>query len=100
VKDFAGHITGFDSPAVPGRRDSIQLADFAFSTSEKFTFKENANKQKGVLTITEGAMRASLTLFGQFVAAGFHLATNYAGGTAITYSEPSTEHVPQLTAHG
>jgi hypothetical protein len=47
---------------------------------------ENAAKTSGTLTITSGSLKATVTLLGQYVAAGFHLASDGAGGTAITYA--------------
>ena len=55
-------------------------------TTEKLAY--NAGKGKGTLTITDGSLKATVTLFGQYVAAGFHLAKDSAGGTVITYSTP------------
>ena len=40
----------------------------------------------GTLTVTEGAMKATVTLFGQYVAAGFQTITDGAVGSVISYS--------------
>jgi hypothetical protein len=50
------------------------------------------------LTIIDGTLNASVTLFGQYLAAGFHSVTDYAGGTAITYSAV-TSHVELMGSH-
>jgi hypothetical protein len=57
----------------------IDLTNFTFGASLKHFFIENKAKTKGVLTITDGTLRASVTLFGQYVAAGFHFAKDGAG---------------------
>jgi hypothetical protein len=96
VAGFSGQISGFNDPGSFGGQDSIELANFAFSSSETISFKENAGKMKGTLTITDGVLHANLTLFGQYIAAGFRFASNHAGGTAITYTQPPSGQVPQL----
>jgi len=65
--------------------DAINLTNFKFSVAEKLSFVENAKKTGGLLTITDGALKATVTLFGQYMATGFHLSAHGAG-TAITYS--------------
>jgi hypothetical protein len=52
-----------------------------------------------VLTITDGTSVIAVTLFGQYVAAGFHAAANGAGGTAITYTTPVAAHVDLAVDH-
>jgi autotransporter passenger strand-loop-strand repeat protein len=77
----------------------LDLASFAHKAGEKLTFTENAAKTKGMLTITDGALTATITLFGQYAAAGFRLAGDGAGGTAITYATSAA--ALELTApHG
>jgi hypothetical protein len=77
--------------------DTLDLASFKFGTTEKHSFTENAAKTKGVLTITDGTLHASITLFGQYVATGFHLAKDGAG-TAITYVPPTAAAQQELAA--
>ena len=75
------------------------LTAFAFGGALKHSFVENKAKTKGVLTVTDGALNASITLFGQYVA-GFHFAKDGAG-TAITYSAPTSTHSADLApSHG
>ena len=63
-------------------------------------FKTLNTVHKGVLKITDRANTASITLFGQYTAAGFHFAKSGAG-TAITYTPPATAHAADLAAaHG
>jgi hypothetical protein len=75
--------------------DSFDLTGFAFKATEKPTFKENAAKTQGVLTITDGTLKATVALFGQYVAAGFHLAKDSGTGTVITYTT-TPAHVAEL----
>jgi autotransporter passenger strand-loop-strand repeat protein len=67
-----------------GGLDKITLASFKFGTSQKLSFVENAATTSGTLTVTDGAMKATITLFGQYGAAGFHMAAAGAG-TVIAY---------------
>jgi hypothetical protein len=41
-----------------------------------------------LLTITDGTLKESVTLFGQYIAAGFNSASDGHGGTDITYGKP------------
>jgi len=74
------------------KTDTIDLASFKFGSGEKLSFVENKAKTQGTLTITDGALKASITLFGNYVAAGFHLATDGATGTAVTYTQSASVH--------
>jgi len=85
-------VSGFDTG------DLLELSSFQYGAGEKLSFVESADKTKGVLTVRDGAMKATITLFGQYVAAGFHLAADPAGGTAISYTS-SAGAVAELTAH-
>jgi hypothetical protein len=76
----------------------IDLTSFAPGAAEKLSFVENADKTKGILKITDGTQKASITLFGQYVAAGFHFAKDGAG-TAITYAKPPAAHVELAVSH-
>jgi autotransporter passenger strand-loop-strand repeat protein len=78
--------------------DTIDLNAFRRNAAETLSFVENAAKTKGVLTITDGKRHASITLFGQYVAAGFHHAWDGGTGTAITYTAPTTAHVDLVAA--
>jgi autotransporter passenger strand-loop-strand repeat protein len=71
--------------------DTLDLASFKFSTVGKPTFVVDKAKNGGTLTITDGGLTATVTLFGQYVAAGFHLAKDAATGTAITYAQPAAQ---------
>lgn len=78
--------------------DTLDLTNFRFQTTNTLSFVENAAKTSGVLTISNGALHASVTLFGQHIAGGFHLAPDRAAGTAITYTTMSAAHL-DLAAH-
>jgi hypothetical protein len=63
---------------------------------ETVKFAENAAKTEGVLTVTNGAHSQKLTLFGQYVAAGFHMASDGQGGTDVTYAVPKSGETPLI----
>jgi hypothetical protein len=69
------------------------LAAFGYKATEKLSFVENAAKTQGTLTITDGTLHASVTLFGQYAAAGFHFASDGVVGTVITYAPPPAAHL-------
>jgi hypothetical protein len=89
---FAGLVSGFS-----GATDVLDLA--GFDTKAKKSFTENAQKNGGTLTITEGALKASIALFGQYVASGFKLATDHAGGVDVTYTPPKAAHADLAPHH-
>ena len=72
-------ISGFN------RTDSLYLTAFAFQKTRILSYVENAQKTGGTLTLADGTARAAITLFGQYVAAGFHIAVDSGTGTVITY---------------
>jgi autotransporter passenger strand-loop-strand repeat protein len=78
--------------------DTLDLADYAFKGAN-FTFVENKAKTQGVLTVTDGGLTAKVTLLGQYVATGFHLASDGATGTAITYSTSAHSAHGDLAPH-
>lgn len=55
----------------------------------------SGQKMGSVLTATDGTLKASLTLFGQYAATGFHLAKDGAG-TAVAYAVPTSAHSSDL----
>jgi hypothetical protein len=80
---FFGSITDFSSAA-----DVIELV--GFNKTAKLSFAPNAKKTGGTLTVTEGSLKASIALFGQYVASGFKTAGDAAGGIDLTYIPPKT----------
>ncbi len=76
-----------------GVTDRIDLHLFRSSGIQIASFKENAAKTQGTLTLVDGSLELSVTLFGQYVAAGFRLTDDGAGGTTISYktSAPASE---------
>jgi hypothetical protein len=91
--EFGATISGF------GAGDGIDLTGYAFSGKPKASFVENAGKTQGVLTITDGKQTLKMTLFGQYVAAGFHLTHDSGAGTAVTYAPPPTAHLDLAVGH-
>ena len=86
--EYGATIAGF------GAHTEIDLTGFLFSGKPKASFTEAASKKQGVLTVTDGAQSVKVTLFGQYVAAGFHLASDGGlGGTAVTYAAPAAHIV-------
>jgi hypothetical protein len=75
---FNGTITGFDSA------DVIDLENVAFDTAS-ISYHANAGGTGGTLTISDGAQIAELSLFGNYSADNFSLATDHLKGTSITY---------------
>ena len=78
---FAGAVSGFSGA------DAIDLTTFAFSGTPKTAWTQSGTK--GTLTITDGAKTAHVVLFGQYVAAGFHLVKDAGTGTVVTYTPPT-----------
>jgi len=72
--------------------DLLRLADFQSMAAEKLTFVENGAKTRGVLTVTDGQLSATITLFGQYVAAGFHTMPDGSIGSVIQYNPISGAH--------
>jgi autotransporter passenger strand-loop-strand repeat protein len=79
TKGVAVTLSGFKAT------DTLDLAGFAFKTTEKLSFVENAAKTSGTLRVTDGTQRATITLFGQYVAAGFHVISDGAVGSVVSY---------------
>lgn len=69
--------------------DKINLDGFAFGSGVTKTFHGNGAGTGGTLTVKDGNLTGTVTLFGQYVAAGFHLTKDSAGGTTITYTSPA-----------
>jgi hypothetical protein len=74
--------------------DVIDVTNLTFAKLKSATFTENAAGTAGVLSVSDGAHSASVTFFGQFLAAnssgsaasaGFHFASNGIAGTNITW---------------
>jgi hypothetical protein len=61
--------------------------------TERLSFVENAAKTSGTLTVTEGTQKATVTLFGQYVATGFHAISDGTAGSVISYSTASASHL-------
>jgi len=79
---FAGKLASF------GAGDRLDLRQFDPATAT-IAFQQNASGTQGKLTVSDGSLSATLTLLGQFAAAGFHGSADGLGGTNITYTEPS-----------
>jgi fibronectin-binding autotransporter adhesin len=91
--EFGATVSGF------GAGDGVDLTGFAFGGKPKASFVENAAKTQGVLTVTDGKQSLKMTLFGQYVAAGFHLTHDSGAGTAVTYAPPPGAHLDLAVGH-
>jgi autotransporter passenger strand-loop-strand repeat protein len=78
--------------------DGIDLTGFA-PKGARLSFQENAAKTSATLTIRDGALKATVMLFGQYVASGFKLSADGAGGTTITYTKTLASHQEIAIAH-
>jgi len=90
--EYGAAIAGF------GAHTAIDVTGFKFSGKPKVSFVEAVSKKQGVLTLTDGAQSLKITLFGQYVAAGFHLAADGLGGTIVTYTAPAA-HIVLAAGH-
>ncbi len=77
---FSGTVSGFAAAA----SESIDVTTVAFSSATKLTYSATSQN----LTVTDGTHSATIHLFQQYVAAGFHGASDGSGGTTITYVAP------------
>ncbi len=85
---FAGTVSGFAAAA----SESIDLTAVTFGGSTNVTYSTTTH----ILKVTDGTHSASLHLFQQYVASGFHDAKDSGGGTLITYTPPAGGHAPAL----
>jgi hypothetical protein len=62
---------------------------------------ENAANAKGILTITDGTLKARIAMFGYYTAAGCTLSPAAGGRTAITtsFSPPAHSHPDLAVSH-
>jgi autotransporter passenger strand-loop-strand repeat protein len=81
--------------------DVLDFTAFKFGRSETLSFAENARKTEGVLTLTDGPLKARITLFGNYMATGFDLSVDSIGGTALTtvHSSSSESHSNLAFSH-
>jgi hypothetical protein len=91
ANQFAAGVSGFTGS------DEIDLSSIQDVVGTKVSF--SGTSTQGTVTVTDSTHVASIHLFGQYVAFGFHLnADNTHGGTALTYTPPHTAHEMQLAA--
>lgn len=88
---FAAGVSGFTGS------DEINLGSISAVAGTTVSF--SGTSTQGTVTVTDGTHTASIHLFGQYVASGFHLnADNTHGGSALTYTPPPAPHETQLAA--
>lgn len=73
---FKAQLAGF------GRTDRLDFRTILEGSKTKVHYA------KGTLSVTDGTHTASVTLLGQFAAAGFATASDGNGGTLVTYTPP------------
>ncbi len=76
---FASTIGGFSTG------DEFDLGGFGYSAGETETFQENGAHTQGLLTVTDGAQVAKLTLLGVYTSSDFALSNDAHGGTFVKY---------------
>lgn len=81
-----------------GGKDTLDFSDLTFGKATVAQYVANAGHTGGTLTIGNGTQSAALTLFGQYIAADFHSASDGAAGTMITYLPPAAA-IPAITLH-
>jgi hypothetical protein len=80
-------------------KDELDLSDVSFGPSTVMNYNANANHKGGTLSINNGSHAAKVLLFGQFVAADFHAASDGVAGTTVTYVPMDTATTPLAVHH-
>jgi large repetitive protein len=77
---FASTVSGFAAG------DAIDLGGFGYSAGETETFVENSAHTQGLLTVTDRAQAANLTLLGNYTSSDFTLSNDGHGGTFVKHA--------------
>ncbi|WP_395016013.1 beta strand repeat-containing protein [Dongia sp.] len=77
---FTATISGLDD------NDSLAFGDIV-ADKASITYTANEDGSVGQLTVTDGINTATVTLTGQYDAAGFHAAGDGSSGTVVTYTK-------------
>ena len=91
AENFTGSVSGF------GAGDALDLADIAFGANLTVGYSANAAGTGGTLSISDTTHSASIALFGQFAAAGFHVGSDAGSGTMVTYTPPDQRTASLIT---
>ena len=91
AENFTGSVSGF------GAGDALDLADIAFGANLTVGYSANAAGTGGTLSISYTTHNASIALFGQFAAAGFHVGSDAGSGTMVTYTPPDQRTASLIT---
>ena len=97
-KDTTSDLNGVTLKGFGLAGDVLDVTDLN-SSSATLSFKEDASNAFGTLTVADGARSASLTLFGQFMAAGTSTTADAGVGTAISYTPPPVQNALALPGH-
>jgi hypothetical protein len=93
--DTANHLNGSSITNFAAKGSILDITDLKLVTgSTHFSFKEDASNTFGTLTVTDGTHNAAIQLFGQFMAAGFGVASDGKGGSSFTYTAPTAHTTP------
>lgn len=65
----------------------LDLLDFNFANGTTLNYAANADGTGGMLSVSDGAHTANITLLGQYDPAGFQTEADKAGGTLISYHD-------------
>jgi hypothetical protein len=85
-RDTTAHFSGETVTNFAATGNQLDLTDLNFAAA---SLQYTQGATSGTLALTDGTHSASIALFGQFVAAGFHLAADSGSGTLVTYSPPT-----------
>jgi hypothetical protein len=91
--DTASHLNGSSITNFAVKGNILDITDLKLVTgTTHFSFKEDASNTFGTLTATDGTHNAAIQLFGQFMAAGFGVASDGKNGSSFTYTTPNNNH--------
>jgi hypothetical protein len=79
--DFSGIVSGMTAS------NHLDLLDFSFAKGTTLNYAANADGNGGVLSVTDGAHSANISLSGHFNPAGFQAGVDHGTGTLISYHD-------------
>jgi hypothetical protein len=92
-QSFAGQVSGFSRTG----SESLDLVDIPFGVATKASY--SGTTAGGVLTVTNGAHTATISLIGNYTASTFTLASDAHGGTAVTDPAALSQAMSAFGAH-
>ncbi|MEY2527684.1 MAG: hypothetical protein QOE73_2455, partial [Verrucomicrobiota bacterium] len=79
--DFSGIVSGMTAS------NHLDLLNFSFAKGTTLNYAANADGNGGVLSVTDGAHSANISLSGHFNPAGFQAGVDHGTGTLISYHD-------------